>query len=92
MIDYTLAWLESVGVEEVFLFCCAHAEQVKEYISKSHWGQRYAGFSITTIDSNFSISAGDALRFIEGKNVVCAESFLLYSTTFNVFICVLFFT
>jgi translation initiation factor eIF-2B subunit epsilon len=54
------------------LFCCAHVEQVKEYISKSHWGQSRASFSITTIESNFSISAGNALRFIEGKNVVCA--------------------
>ncbi|XP_078152649.1 trimeric LpxA-like enzyme [Carex rostrata] len=83
MIDYTLAWLESVGAEEVFLFCCAHAEQVKEYISKSHWGQSRASFSITTIESNFSISAGDALRFIEGKNVIRGDFILITGDTIS---------
>ncbi|KAJ4779352.1 Translation initiation factor eIF-2B subunit epsilon [Rhynchospora pubera] len=83
MIDYTLAWLVSVGVEEVFLFCCAHAEQVKEYIGNSHWGQSHAGFSITTIESNFSMSAGDALRFIEGKNVIRGDFILITGDTIS---------
>ncbi|XP_078177214.1 translation initiation factor eIF2B subunit epsilon-like isoform X2 [Carex rostrata] len=83
MIDYTLAWLESVGAEEVFLFCCAHAEQVKEYISKSPWGQSRASFSITTIESNSSISAGDALRFIEGKNVIRGDFILITGDTIS---------
>jgi translation initiation factor eIF-2B subunit epsilon len=44
MIEYTLTWLETAGVEEVFVFCCSHAHQVKEYLEKARWtGKRAAG-------------------------------------------------
>lgn len=70
MIDYTLAWLESAGVEEVFVFCCAHSKQVIEHLESSKWfGQ--PNFSVTTIESNNSVGAGDALRLIYEQNVVC---------------------
>lgn len=69
MIDYTLAWLESAGVEEVFVFCCAHAKQVIEHLETSKWfGQPH--FSVTTVESNNAVGAGDALRLIYERNVV----------------------
>ncbi|MCD7469366.1 hypothetical protein HAX54_008336 [Datura stramonium] len=37
MIDYTLAWLESAGVEQVFVFCCAHSKQVIDYLHNFNW-------------------------------------------------------
>ncbi|CAL5331713.1 unnamed protein product [Camellia sinensis] len=68
MIDYTLAWLESAGVEEVFVFCCAHSRQVIDYLNNSKWfGQ--PNFTIKTIESHNSVSAGDALRLIYEQNV-----------------------
>ncbi|KAJ3672141.1 hypothetical protein LUZ60_006862 [Juncus effusus] len=81
MIEYTLTWLESVGVEEVFVFCCSHADQVKNYVKNSHWAKHSATFSIQTIESNFSISAGDALRFIEAKNVIRGDFILITGDT-----------
>lgn len=69
MIDYTLAWLESVGVEEVFVFCCAHSKLVVDYLKDSQW-LRQPAFSVQTIESHDSISAGDALRRIYDLNVV----------------------
>lgn len=70
MIDYTLAWLESAGVEEVFVFCCAHSKQVIDYLKNSKWfGQ--PNFAVSTIESHDSISAGDALRLIYERHVVC---------------------
>ncbi|KAF5946068.1 hypothetical protein HYC85_016296 [Camellia sinensis] len=72
MIDYTLAWLESAGVEEVFVFCCAHSRQVIEYLNNSKWfGQ--PNFTIKTIESHNSVSAGDALRLIYEQNVMCVK-------------------
>lgn len=69
MIEYALAWLESVGVAEVFVFCCSHANQVKDHLQKSQWkGQ--SRIKVDTIESHDSISAGDALRLIYEKNVV----------------------
>lgn len=70
MINYTLAWLESAGVEEVFVFCCAHSRQVIDYLESSEW-MKQPNFTVSTIESRKAISAGDALRFIYERNVVC---------------------
>ncbi|KAK9043556.1 hypothetical protein V6N11_071892 [Hibiscus sabdariffa] len=71
MIDYTLAWLESAGVEEVFVFCCAHSKQVIDYLK----------FSVTTIEANDSISAGDALRLIYERQVIDGDFVLISGDT-----------
>lgn len=85
MIDYTLAWLESAGVEEVFVFCCAHSEQVIDYLENSEWrsqpnlsartvesleNSEHPNFSVWTIESHGATSAGDAMRLIYEQNVV----------------------
>lgn len=70
MIEYTLAWLESAGVDEVFVFCCAHSKQVIDYLENSNWFNK-PNFSVTTIESYNAMSAGDALRLIYERNVVC---------------------
>ena len=41
MLDYVLAWLAANNVDEVFVFCCAHAELVMEHVEK--YGGRLAG-------------------------------------------------
>ncbi|CAL9225916.1 unnamed protein product [Arabidopsis halleri] len=65
MIDYTLAWLESAGIEEVFVFCCAHSSQVIDYLEKSEWYSRpNPNLLVRTIVSPKSTSVGDALRYI----------------------------
>uniref|UniRef100_A0A1J3HTX4 Translation initiation factor eIF2B subunit epsilon n=1 Tax=Noccaea caerulescens TaxID=107243 RepID=A0A1J3HTX4_NOCCA len=63
MIDYTLAWLEFAGIEEVFVFCCAHSTQIIDYLDNSEW-HSHPNLSVRTIESQKSISAGDALRYI----------------------------
>ncbi|KAA8536938.1 hypothetical protein F0562_029416 [Nyssa sinensis] len=80
MIDYTLAWLESAGVEEVYVFCCAHSKQVIDYLGSSKWiGQ--PNFSVTTIESHNSVSAGDALRLIYERNVIHGDFILISGDT-----------
>ncbi|PKI44626.1 hypothetical protein CRG98_034981 [Punica granatum] len=80
MIEYTLAWLESAGVEEVFVFCCAHAKQVINYLESSQWFSQ-PKFSVTTIESHNSVSAGDALRFIYERNVIHGDFILISGDT-----------
>ncbi|KAL2241209.1 UNVERIFIED_CONTAM: putative translation initiation factor eIF-2B subunit epsilon, partial [Sesamum indicum] len=80
MIDYTLAWLESAGVEEVFVFCCAHSKQVIDYLENSKWfGQ--PSFSVTTIESYNATSAGDALRLIYERHVIRGDFILVTGDT-----------
>ncbi|KAL4302598.1 hypothetical protein GQ457_10G014180 [Hibiscus cannabinus] len=80
MIDYTLAWLESAGVEEVFVFCCAHSKQVIDYLGSSGWSSK-PKFSVTTIEANDSISAGDALRLIYERQVIDGDFVLISGDT-----------
>ncbi|GMY21197.1 translation initiation factor eIF-2B subunit epsilon-like [Fagus crenata] len=80
MINYTLAWLESAGVEEVFVFCCAHSKQVIDYLESSEWFS-HPNFPVTTIESHNSISAGDALRLIYERNVIHGDFVLISGDT-----------
>ncbi|XP_050225237.1 uncharacterized protein LOC126674774 [Mercurialis annua] len=80
MINYTLAWLESAGVEEVFVFCCAHSRQVIDYLEDSEWFSQ-PNFTVTTIESHNSISAGDALRLIYERNVIHGDFVLVSGDT-----------
>ncbi|XP_034709636.1 translation initiation factor eIF-2B subunit epsilon [Vitis riparia] len=80
MIDYTLAWLESAGIEEVFVFCCAHSKQVINYLENSHWVS-LPHFEVTTIESHNSVSAGDALRLIYERHVIHGDFVLITGDT-----------
>ncbi|KAL8171847.1 hypothetical protein V2J09_023651 [Rumex salicifolius] len=80
MIDYSLAWLESAGVEEVFVFCCAHSKQVIAYLENSQWNKQ-SHFSVYTIESNNSVSAGDALRLIYERHVIHGDFILIAGDT-----------
>lgn len=80
MIDYSLAWLESAGVEEVFVFCCAHSKQVIDYLENSQWYSQ-PNFSVTTIESHNSVSAGDALRLIYERHVIHGDFVLIIGDT-----------
>ncbi|KAL8473248.1 hypothetical protein ACS0TY_030180 [Phlomoides rotata] len=80
MIDYTLTWLESAGVEEVFVFCCAHSKQVINYLENSGWF-RQPNFSVTTIESQNATSAGDALRLIYERHVIRGDFILVSGDT-----------
>lgn len=80
MINYTLAWLESAGVAEVFVFCCAHSKQVIDYLENSEWFSQ-PNFTVKTIESHNIISAGDALRLIYEQNVIHGDFVLISGDT-----------
>ncbi|KAB1212650.1 putative translation initiation factor eIF-2B subunit epsilon [Morella rubra] len=80
MLNYTLAWLESAGVEEVIVFCCAHSKQVIDFLESSEWFSQ-PNFSVTMIESHHSVSAGDALRLIYERNVIHGDFILISGDT-----------
>lgn len=77
LIEYTLEFLARAGVNEVYLMCSSHAEQIQEYISKSRWANN-ALFNITTIMSLESRSVGDAMRDLDNRGLITGD-FLLVS-------------
>ncbi|XP_026416310.1 translation initiation factor eIF-2B subunit epsilon-like [Papaver somniferum] len=80
MIDHSLAWLKSAGVEQVFIVVCdngAHSEQIIDYLAHSGWSSLHnPKFTVKTIAPRGSVSAGDALRFIYELDVIRGDFIL----------------
>ncbi|KAL1557512.1 translation initiation factor eIF-2B subunit epsilon-like isoform X3 [Salvia divinorum] len=80
MIEYTLSWLEFAGVGEVFVVCCAHSDQVIEYLESSNWLNQ-TSFRVSAIKSCNAAGAGDALRSIHERNVIRGDFVLVTGDT-----------
>lgn len=78
LIEYTLEFLANVGVNEVYLMCSAHADQIQEYIENSKWMGDNSPFSVTTIMSIESRSVGDTMRDLDNRGLIAGD-FLLVS-------------
>ncbi|ELU00049.1 hypothetical protein CAPTEDRAFT_153443 [Capitella teleta] len=74
VIDYTLEFLNSAGIQETFIFVCSHADQVKAHIAK-RWSQ--SEMDVQVLVSEDCLSAGDALRDIDAKSVIHSDFVLI---------------
>ncbi|EGW30896.1 translation initiation factor eIF-2B epsilon subunit [Spathaspora passalidarum NRRL Y-27907] len=79
LIEYTLEFLAQAGVNEVYLMCSSHADQIQTYIENSKWSQsKNSPFHIATIMSLESRSVGDAMRDLDNRGLISGD-FLLVS-------------
>lgn len=78
LIEYTLEFLAKAGVNEVYLMCSSHADQVQLYIEQSKWGSANLPFKIKSIMLLESRSVGDAMRDLDNRGVILGD-FLLVS-------------
>jgi len=67
LIEYTLQYLASSGVQEVFLYAGAHAEQVEAYINASVWTSPTSPFQKFEILRCVASSVGDLMRDLDQK-------------------------
>lgn len=65
-INYTLEFLVSGGMKKIYLFCCAHAQKIVEYIEDS-WVSTLDDVEVMFVVSQTAVSIGDALREIHNK-------------------------
>ncbi|WBW73531.1 translation initiation factor eIF2B epsilon subunit [Schizosaccharomyces osmophilus] len=77
LIEYTFEFLALAGVQEVYVFCCAHADQIRTYIENSKWNLASSPFSVHTIVSRESLSVGDALRELDSKQLITSDFILV---------------
>lgn len=77
LIEYTLEFLASSGVKQVFIFVCVHADQIRDYIKRSKWSQPSAPFEVRFIPTPDSMSAGDAMRELDAKQLITSDFILL---------------
>ncbi|KAI0870127.1 eIF4-gamma/eIF5/eIF2-epsilon [Hypoxylon argillaceum] len=81
LIEYTLEFLEMNEVQDVFIYCGAHHEQVEQYIHNSRWSplSRYPPFStlefIRVADAR---SVGDFLRDLDKRNIISGDFLLVH--------------
>jgi len=78
MIEYTLEFLVSSGVKQIFVVCCAHAKQVEDYIAASPRIRKDDRLLVKVIRSENSFSVGDALRHVAELGVI-EDQFVLIS-------------
>lgn len=77
LIEYTFEFLAISGVQEVILFCRAHADQIKQYIGKSRWAKPTSTMHIQLVVNAECTSMGDALRDIDGRSLIHGDFILV---------------
>jgi translation initiation factor eIF-2B subunit epsilon len=78
LIEYTFEFLANAGVEDVFVYCGAHREQVEEYITKSKWAAQSSPFSRLELIQSTSHSIGDAMRDLDSRSLLTGDFILVY--------------
>lgn len=78
LIEYTFEFLANAGVEEVFVYCGAHREQVEEYITRSKWSAQSSPFSKLELIQSTSHSIGDAMRDLDSRSLLVGDFLLVY--------------
>ncbi|XP_011643925.1 translation initiation factor eIF-2B subunit epsilon [Pogonomyrmex barbatus] len=78
LLDYTIATLKKSRVQEVFLYCSSHIDQLKKYVSE----KIYKNITITLIISDGCRSLGDALRDIDTKGWIRGYFILIRGNAF----------
>ncbi|KAI8927304.1 nucleotide-diphospho-sugar transferase [Entophlyctis helioformis] len=76
LIEYTLELLATSGVQEVFVVCCSHSDQIKQYIKSSRWGKSVLP-TVSVIVSQQLRSMGDVLRDLDAKQVLESDFVLV---------------
>ena len=77
LIDYTVEFLAVSGVQEIFVFCCAHADMIREHLEKSRWMKRTSPVKLRVIVSEDCPSVGDALRDIDSQSLIHSDFVLV---------------
>lgn len=77
LIDYTVEFLAVAGVEEIFVFCCAHADMIKAHLEESRWMKPTSPVKLQIIISEDCPSVGDALRDIDSQSLIRSDFVLV---------------
>lgn len=77
LLDYTLEWLSMNRIEECYVFCCAHADQIEAYLEANRRAGRHRKMRVMPIISTNCMSMGDALRFLDHKDILKTDFVLV---------------
>lgn len=75
LIEYTLEFLASAGVNEIYLYAGAHSDQVEAYINASEWKAPSSPFQKFIFIRTTAASVGDILRDLDQKDLMAGDFF-----------------
>ncbi|KAI1331534.1 eIF4-gamma/eIF5/eIF2-epsilon [Xylariaceae sp. FL0255] len=81
LIEYTLEFLAMNGVQDVFVYCGAHHEQIEHYIYNSRWSPISLSSPFSTLDFirvADARSVGDFLRDLDKRNIIGGDFILVH--------------
>lgn len=82
VIEYTLEYLASNGVQEVFIYCGAHSEDVETYINDSdRWSPESNLCPFSSVDFirvSDASSIGDFLRDLDKRSLISGDFILVH--------------
>jgi translation initiation factor eIF-2B subunit epsilon len=76
LIEYTLEFLAMNGVQHVYIYCGAHAEQVESYVESSRWSNSSGVshfLSLQFIPLSGANSIGDFLRDLDKRSLMVGD-------------------
>ncbi|KAL8768446.1 MAG: hypothetical protein Q9209_005352 [Squamulea sp. 1 TL-2023] len=78
LIEYTLEFLAHAGIEDIFIYCGSHNEQVEAYVNASKWKLPTSPFKNLTLCKSDAASAGDALRDLDNRDLITGDFLLVF--------------
>ncbi|KAF9873458.1 eIF4-gamma/eIF5/eIF2-epsilon [Colletotrichum karsti] len=81
LIEYTLEFLAMNGVQEVYIYCGSHSEQIENYINTSRWSPlsiRTPFTSLQFIRVSDARSVGDFLRDLDGRGIMDGDFIVVH--------------
>ncbi|KAK0610462.1 nucleotide-diphospho-sugar transferase [Bombardia bombarda] len=83
IIEYTLEFLASNGVQDVFIYCGAHSDDVEKFIKESpRWNHDSPICPFASVDFirvSDATSIGDFMRDLDKRNVISSDFILVHS-------------
>ncbi|KAJ0396839.1 hypothetical protein P43SY_001786 [Pythium insidiosum] len=77
MLEYTLEFLASSGVQEVVVFCTRHVDEIERFLATESVVARRV--HVRCVYSATTVTAGDALREIDRQQLIQSDPFVLVS-------------
>jgi translation initiation factor eIF-2B subunit epsilon len=79
LLDNNIEYLIENSVEEIYLFCTNHHQQIKAHIDERKWKKRV---EIHFLYNFKCLSVGDAMREIDAKNLISSTFILITASAF----------
>ncbi|KAK4937537.1 translation initiation factor eIF-2B epsilon subunit, GEF [Elasticomyces elasticus] len=77
LIEYSLEYLASAGVQVVYIYAGAHVDQVETYIEASRWKSHRSPFESLSFLRCVASSVGDVMRDLDQKHLLAGDFIII---------------